>query len=572
MSARFGAALVLALACSTPEPRDAPGDPSAQPGAGELRALAEAEGWAVADRPPLPVFGGTLTISASQTRALAAEPSFDQVHLVALDAWLPAPLHTLVLEPGDQPWRSVALPDGFVLSLRGGAVLRLRLDAAETRLEIVWRTELPGSPRGLDVRGDALFVATAGGALHRLDLRDGEPEARFVLEPDLRDVVALPDALIVTTFRQGRMLTVSDDGIVLAHRNGGSNRKVAWRARRSPFRDGRFVVVRQVQPQGVIASGERGGYGVPAEQPPGTVEIQAFDGAEADPETSFRFAPLAVDLAEGGDGTSYVIGTGTGSGTRVPRFGTPVSTGLSTEGLVTAIDVGDAGLVVQTAGVRAVRGTGLELNVVLGPDVRDHGYERFHRASELGLACASCHAEGGDDGFVWSFDDVGPRRTQALGVPGGMLAAAPFHWDGALPTMADIVRNNMRLMADDATPGEAAAIALYVDSIPPERGDPAALGEGAGAEVFAAEGCARCHVPESGYTDGRSHTIRGKTRQTPSLAGVAFREPLMHDGCVAQLRVFGYGCPSDDVHFLAGGGDAALGERQRALVAFLATL
>src|SRR5581483_1054009 len=58
----------------------------------------------------------------------------------------------------------------------------------------------------------------------------------------------------------------------------------------------------------------------------------------------------------------------------------------------------------------------------------DTGHAIFHQATEFGLACASCHPEGGEDGRIWSFQTLGLRRTQSI--RGGILSTAPFHWDG----------------------------------------------------------------------------------------------------------------------------------------------
>ena len=44
----------------------------------------------------------------------------------------------------------------------------------------------------------------------------------------------------------------------------------------------------------------------------------------------------------------------------------------------------------------------------------DTGHALFHANAGGGLACASCHPEGGEDGRVWRFACLGPRRTQSL--------------------------------------------------------------------------------------------------------------------------------------------------------------
>src|SRR5207244_3010320 len=63
-----------------------------------------------------------------------------------------------------------------------------------------------------------------------------------------------------------------------------------------------------------------------------------------------------------------------------------------------------------------------------GGSVFDTGHELFHRDAGAGIACASCHAEGGEDGRVWRFDPIGDRRTQAVHI--GLKGTEPFHWDG----------------------------------------------------------------------------------------------------------------------------------------------
>src|SRR5687768_5371914 len=58
----------------------------------------------------------------------------------------------------------------------------------------------------------------------------------------------------------------------------------------------------------------------------------------------------------------------------------------------------------------------------------DTGHEIFHRVTESNLSCVSCHPDGTDDGHVWQFVGLGPRRTQSLDI--GIEGTAPFHWDG----------------------------------------------------------------------------------------------------------------------------------------------
>src|SRR5262249_15270731 len=72
-----------------------------------------------------------------------------------------------------------------------------------------------------------------------------------------------------------------------------------------------------------------------------------------------------------------------------------------------------------------------------GAPMLDTGHELFHRDSGAGIACAECHAEGGEDGRVWKFKPIGPRRTQSLHV--GIAGTEPFHWDGDMSDLGVIM-------------------------------------------------------------------------------------------------------------------------------------
>ncbi len=72
-----------------------------------------------------------------------------------------------------------------------------------------------------------------------------------------------------------------------------------------------------------------------------------------------------------------------------------------------------------------------------GESMFDTGHEIFHRNTGGGIACVSCHVEGGEDGRVWRFEDIGDRRTQSLSV--GLEGTAPFHWDGDMLDLGTLV-------------------------------------------------------------------------------------------------------------------------------------
>src|SRR5262249_8814473 len=126
----------------------------------------------------------------------------------------------------------------------------------------------------------------------------------------------------------------------------------------------------------------------------------------------------------------------------------------------------------------------------------DTGHTLFHLRASSGVACASCHAEAGDDGHVWTFDVIGARRTQSL--RGGILGTEPFHWEGDMtdfPTLVhEVFVRRMGGFAPDAE--QTAVLARWIDRQPAfvtqaRDADAAARGEA----LFHSEavGCDGCH-------------------------------------------------------------------------------
>ena len=85
-------------------------------------------------------------------------------------------------------------------------------------------------------------------------------------------------------------------------------------------------------------------------------------------------------------------------------------------GQVVAVGYGPTGvLFAQTREPTALWRSDTGATVALTNDSRaDTGHALFHANASGGVACASCHPEGGEDGRVWNFVCVGPRRTQSL--------------------------------------------------------------------------------------------------------------------------------------------------------------
>ncbi|HYJ08435.1 MAG TPA: cytochrome-c peroxidase, partial [Polyangiaceae bacterium] len=171
----------------------------------------------------------------------------------------------------------------------------------------------------------------------------------------------------------------------------------------------------------------------------------------------------------------------------------------------------------------------------------DTGHDLFHRDSGGGIACASCHPEGGEDGRTWRFSDTGERRTQPLNI--GLEGTAPFHWAGDLPDVGSLMSEVFvqRMGGVRQSPERLAALTKWLFALEPLPAVRDALDEQAvrGKELFNSPevGCATCHSGDkltNNATVAIDSLVPAKT-QVPSLVGIGYRAPFMHTGCAATL-------------------------------------
>ena len=264
---------------------------------------------------------------------------------------------------------------------------------------------------------------------------------------------------------------------------------------------------------------------------------------------------LATDQPAGGSGAAGSSGTappgtmtGTGGATSVPPK-QPVNCGVPDpsvpqtvgEPIAVAFD-GSGQIVVQSREPAMLALPGTNNTIPLSPVSRkDTGHLVFHSNAGGFLACASCHAEGNDDGRVWNFTCQGARRTQSLQA-GGLRGSEPFHWDG-LETdmtrlMTDVFQGRMSgpVLAADQIDG----LMTWIDGQPrvPRTAPTDAAAVDRGRALFndpSRAACASCH---SGATFTNNSTVdvgTGGAFQVPSLVGIGSRGPFMHDGCAKTL-------------------------------------
>jgi len=506
-------------------------------------------------RAPSPITGGTLAVTDDGALALAAEPDRDTVWLVSLRGALEV-VGQVRLRPGDQPTRIALDSTGLAhVTLRGAAAVA-SFDPRHP--ERALRRSVCPAPTGIAVDEATLHVACAGGEL--VTLRPGAGSTTRRLRGDLRDVGVDAAGLWVSRFRSAELVRVSDLGAVsravperlgpVADRDRLTfSARVAWRtipdAERGHWMLHQWHLADPMPVADLEAQRRYYGDGVVK------VGLTRFADGQAEPGHVFDALSMAVDavaldpdriaVAAAGRREVAVLYPATGRHNGFPSSvhggGTPVAVAHHP----------DVGIVVQyrdpaRLGIFEDREpTELgERSVALGAATEpDPGHELFHESTVRGVACASCHPEGADDGHVWRLGEMA-RRTQTL--TGGVSDTAPFHWAGDVESFDHLMSVVFveRMGGEAPSDTQVRALEAWIDSIedptPPGVPDLAAARRGRALFADPVVGCADCHRGARG-TDGRSHDVgTGGAFQTPPLVGLAQRAPLFHDGCADSIE------------------------------------
>jgi mono/diheme cytochrome c family protein len=540
--------------------------------------------------PPPPISGGTLALTSDGKIAVAADPDRDAVSIVNLDTGV---VRSIALRLHDEPGR-VAIDDAgraHVALRRGGALVTIDLATAE----VVSRRSACPLPRGVawDSKKNRVHVACAGGELVTLPAGDGAATSVIQVMPDLRDVVVGPTGLVVSTFRRAEVVvldessaveTVTAPKVFFGARTASSH--VAWRMvaipeTPTPTGDADVLVAAQAEPDDDV------------ETPPQYYE--SSDGCSANgPVTLLRFgtqyrrvpqAVLPVDVAASaryvavvsaanahtpqldtihvidrgwfhGSGNPCVIGEGIHLRAQV----TSVAFTPDGESLV-ALSREPAALHVIPMPSHATTRT-----IALSDASReDTGHAIFHANAGTGVACASCHPEGRDDGHVWRSTELGGRRTPSL--LGTLAGTAPYHWNGEARDMRELANLTFssRMRGPALRDDQKDALGGWLPALPPLTASPArdAAAAARGQALFDAK-CAACHSGAARTNNASLDVGTGGTFQVPSLVNVGFRAPFFHDGRATSLAAV----PTSWAHPGASVDKA----QSRDLAAFLETL
>ncbi len=522
---------------------------------------------------PPPLIGGTLLVSHDGKTAVAADPDRDVIWLADLTKLTQS--GRIELLNGDEPGRLVEDKAGkvHVALRRGGALLTLDPSAGK----IIARRPACPAPRGVayDAASDRLHVACAGGELVTFAASGGDALRTLHLDSDLRDVVVKGDTLLVSRFRSAELLTVDSTGSVtsrvkpqavtsiFANPQGNpmgaspAEPAVAWQLH--PLPDGTTVMLYERGITGAVDTKTPGGYGNGQCKGAGIVASAITilgPSGDAKPGPTLQFVPYAVDFAVSPDAsevaivipqTPFLAGSGVIKLSRTEMTPSdPCGFGSSTipranaaNQLVAVAYDASKRVITQSRQPAGLEVDGSTIEFTAAADVSNAGHALFHAVTRSSIACVSCHPEGGDDGRVWTFIPTGARRTQSL--RGGLLATAPFHWDGDMDDMSKLMSAVFvgRMGGTQPQTAEIDALAGWLDAQPvlPKAApaDPQAVLRGKKLFEDATVGCASCHSGARFTNNANASVGTGRAFQVPSLVDVGAHAPYMHTGCASTL-------------------------------------
>jgi len=336
------------------------------------------------------------------------------------------------------------------------------------------------------------------------------------------------------------------------------------------FGDDVLVLRQQRSTTPIEITGEDGGF--EAEEPPpyyssesacsGTIVdtvLTALSGTmNIQLETVLREVTVGVDFVVTGDEVVVANAGASDGGPGLLRYGplsdfswidgcrSPNQTHvLATDGRASAVAVDvDGAVVVQSAAPLSIVRAETDGAVLSVPaDETTDVVRLFHADAGVGVACASCHPEGLDDGHVWTFvvDPTEPLLRRTMPLAGGILQREPYHWDAALESpdalMADTFVSRMGGGPIDAE--TTTALFDWLDGLRHPRAHPAAPEStiAIGETAFATAACATCHSGPV-FTNNTVTSIGrpAESVKVPSLLGVGVRNDLLHDGCADDLH------------------------------------
>jgi hypothetical protein len=470
-------------------------------------------------------------------------------------------------------------------------------------LSVTERRSVCAAPQGIarDKQGGALFVACLDGEVMKLTRDSTTIELLTkIADRDLRDVIVTPQTVLVSRLRSAEILELNKTtGALVSRATPPPLRRpgrgsfdlplperpfAAWRMIADGTGDG-AVLVHQVASTGEVNVTKPNAYGEGVQTCSSLVNttITSFVRGSDIPltypmvQTSHVVIDNAVaptDLALSKQGRWLVVAAGNGhtpERVQVHQFASLAVGGPDIcmpevhenpdpiGQVVAATFTSDESVVAFTrepAGIHILNRASKSWSTINvgGASVEDTGHAIFHSNAGVGMACVSCHPEGGDDGRVWSLSSTGKRRTQTL--KGTLEGTAPYHWGGDAPGIETFAREVFanRMAGSSLAVDQVQALEGWLTHIPaPPKAtvlttdDAASIQRGKALFESAAVGCSSCHSG-SMFTNNESADVgTGGKFQVPPLIGLRAHAPYFHDGRADTLI--------DRFNAAIGGGD-----------------
>lgn len=562
--------------------------------------------------------GGTVMVNSKKDLAIVSDAISSQIHVVDLNT--KQVIQHVALRPSDDPGQCVegSSSGEFFCVLRTGSAV-VRFQANPTQKEPAQRAFVCNEPRGLVFAKttESLAVACEGGEVVTMATAAGQlkRQAQMTVEPGLHDVLLMdgesgePESeLWLSRKRRAKVIRVQwSSGAILSAEEMTSDLPsvvptTAARLVRDP--DGKGARILHSLGSMQLLSGWGGCVGcdptLRAIDRKGRMIPKGFPliGISARGEKERLSVPL--DAAMRDANSIAVIAAGNRPYVADPSdtrsavwlgdrttLNQPVK--LPPTAMPVAVAASGTAYVVQTIGRASlwIVNVKLKMNeddqndpeeIVLDPKPQPiRGLELFYASSQsLGMACASCHPDGQDDGHRWKLNVSGEGNIDGRTMPlqGTLSGRGKFRRTGHYDSLQKLVDSDLNALSAGRKITDSAKLTSWLLSLraPWTAASGTEEQRKAGEEMYNAQ-CASCHgidKPLGKMTQLTPVRATLPLLVAPFLVDVKNRAPYLRDACASSLdELFNGDCSSGGKEHKVEGKTAADLRQREALKAYL---